>query len=104
MKEIIYYPSLSAGGCAGDFKKNKEVKPGLTCRFYSEEFPERWRHPYFLITAGHHYKWPDARQRYGLGDDVLVARRRIGPAAQGAHEQGGAPWIAKTTPSCVSSA
>ena len=31
MKDLIYYPSLSAGGCAGDFKKNKEVKPGLTC-------------------------------------------------------------------------
>ena len=72
MKDLIYYPSLSAGGCAGDFKKNKEIKPGLTCRFYDKEFPERWRHPYFLITAGHHYKWADARQRYGLDDDVLV--------------------------------
>ena len=72
MKDLIYYPSLSAGGCAGDFKKNKEVKPGLTCRFYDKEFPEPWRHPYFLITAGHHYKWMDARDRYGLDDDVLV--------------------------------
>ena len=72
MKDLIYYPSLSAGGCAGDFKKNKEVKPGLSCRFYDKEFPERWRHPYFLITAGHHYKWMDARDRYGLDDDVLV--------------------------------
>jgi hypothetical protein len=72
MKDLIYYPSLSAGGCAGDFKKNKEVKPGLSCRFYSKEFPERWRHPYFLITAGHHYKWMDARDRYGLDEDVLV--------------------------------
>ena len=34
MKNLIYYPSLSAGGCAGDFKNNKEVKPGLTSRFY----------------------------------------------------------------------
>ena len=41
MKDLIYYPSLSAGGCAGDFKKNKEVKPGLTCRFYDKEFPEK---------------------------------------------------------------
>lgn len=72
MKNLIYYPSLSAGGCAGDFKNNKEVKPGLTSRFYSKEFPEPWRHPYFLITAGHHYKWMDARQRYGLEDDVKV--------------------------------
>lgn len=72
MKDLIYYPSLSAGGCAGDFKNNKEVKPGLTSRFYSKEFPEPWRHPYFLITAGHHYKWMDARQRYGLENDVLV--------------------------------
>ena len=72
MKDLIYYPSLSAGGCAGDFKNNKEVKPGLTSRFYSKDFPEKWRHPYFLITAGHHYKWMDARQRYGLDNDVLV--------------------------------
>ena len=72
MKNLIYYPSLSAGGCAGDFKNNKEVKPGLTSRFYSKEFPEPWRHPYFLITAGHHYKWMDARQRYGLEEDVKV--------------------------------
>ena len=28
MKDLIYYPSLSAGGCAGDFKKNKEVLIG----------------------------------------------------------------------------
>ena len=54
------------------FRSNKEVKPGLSCRFYDKDFPERWRHPYFLITAGHHYKWADARQRYGLEDDVLV--------------------------------
>ena len=72
MKNLIYYPSLSAGGCAGDFKNNKEVKPGLTSRFYSKDFPEPWRHPYFLITAGHHYKWMDARQRYGLDEDVKV--------------------------------
>ena len=25
MKDLIYYPSLSAGGCAGDFKKNKDA-------------------------------------------------------------------------------
>jgi hypothetical protein len=72
MKDLIYYPSLSAGGCSDYFKKNKEVKPGLTSRFYSEEFPEEWRHPYFLVTAGHHYKWPDTRTMYGLEKSVTV--------------------------------
>ena len=71
-KELIYYPSLSAGGSADALKKNKEVKPGLTARFYDKTFPERWRHPYFLITAGHHYKDMEARQKYGCGDDVQV--------------------------------
>ena len=38
MKDLIYYPSLSAGGCAGDFKKNKEVKPGLLVDFMIKNF------------------------------------------------------------------
>ena len=41
-KKFIYFPSLSAGGTAGAFKKNKDVMPGLTCRFYAEDFPEEW--------------------------------------------------------------
>jgi len=72
MKNLIYYPSLSAGGSADALKKNKEIKPGLTSRFYSKEFPELWRHPYFLITAGHHYKDMEARQKYGCDENVTV--------------------------------
>jgi len=65
-KRFIYFPSLSAGGSADAFKKNKDVQPGLTSRFYAEEFPEEWRHPYFLVTAGHYYKKPETRKDFGL--------------------------------------
>jgi hypothetical protein len=72
MKELVYYPSLSSGGFASWLKKDKEVAPGIPARFYSPEFPEPWRHEYFLITAGHHYKKPESRKEYGLGDNVKV--------------------------------
>lgn len=71
-KDLIYFPSLSAGGTASDLKKNKYVKDGLPARFYSNEWPDEWRHPYFLITAGHHLKKPNAREEYGCDDDVFV--------------------------------
>lgn len=65
-KRFIYFPSLSAGGTATHFKKNADVMPGLTCRFWDESFPEEWRHPYFLVTAGHYYKKPETRKDFGL--------------------------------------
>jgi hypothetical protein len=72
MKRTIYFPSLSSGALASSLKKNREVKPGLTTRFYAEEFPEKWRHPYFLITAGHHYKKPESRKEYGLENCLVM--------------------------------
>ena len=65
-RKPLFIPSLSAGGTAASLKKNREVEPGLTSRFYAEDFPEEFRHPYFLITAGHFYKKMDARVTFGL--------------------------------------
>ena len=71
-KKFIYYPSLSAGSMVSAFKKDTKFTDGTTMRFFSKEYPEEWRHPYFLITAGHHYKKMDFRQQMGLDDEVLV--------------------------------
>lgn len=72
-KKLIYYPSLSAGGMKSHFKQNRDILPGLTSRFYSSRFPEPWRHPYFLITAGHHYKDMDFRAKHGMDEpDITV--------------------------------
>ena len=71
-KKFIYYPSLSAGSMVSAFKKDAKFEDGTTMRFFSKDYPEEWRHPYFLITAGHHYKKMDFRQQIGLDDDVLV--------------------------------
>ena len=71
-KKFIYYPSLSAGSMVSAFKKDTKFTDGTTMRFFSKEYPEEWRHPYFLITAGHHYKKMDFRQQMGLDEEVLV--------------------------------
>ena len=52
-RKPLFIPSLSAGGTASSLQKNRDIEPGLTSRFYSKDFPEEFRHPYFLITAGH---------------------------------------------------
>jgi hypothetical protein len=71
-KEFIYFPSLSAGGFASALIKDEKLSSGVPCRFYSDEYPEAFRHKYFLVTAGHYYKKMDIRAQMGLGDDVLV--------------------------------
>ena len=52
--------------------KDDKLSSGVPCRFYSDDYPEKFRHKYFLVTAGHYYKKMDIRQQMGLGDDVLV--------------------------------
>ena len=71
-KEFIYFPSLSAGGFASALIKNEKLSSGVPCRFYSDEYPESFRHKYFLVTAGHYYKKIDIRDQMGLGKDVLA--------------------------------
>jgi queuine/archaeosine tRNA-ribosyltransferase len=71
-KEFLYIPSLSAGSMVSAFKKNTKFEDGTTMRFFSKEYPEKWRHPYFLVTAGHHYKKMDFRDQLGLDDGTFV--------------------------------
>ena len=69
---FIYFPSFSVGGFGDGLRKNIILKNGLESRFYSDTFPKKYRHPYFLITAGHYYKKKDFRKEMGFPDDVLV--------------------------------
>ena len=71
-KEFLYIPSLSAGSMVSSFKKNTKFEDGTSMRFFSKEYPEKWRHPYFLVTAGHHYKKMDFRDQLGLDDGTFV--------------------------------
>ena len=71
-KRFIYFPSLSAGSMVSAFKKDQKFEDGTPVKFYDSRYPDEWRHPYFLITAGHHYKKMDFREQLGLEKDVLV--------------------------------
>ena len=63
-KNFIYFPSFSAGAMGNQLEKGLKLDNGLPLRFYSDEFPERYRHPEMLITAGHHFKYEDYRNDY----------------------------------------
>lgn len=67
-KKFIYFPSLSAGGMASSLKKNLILDSGIPARFYSPDYPAAHRHPFYLVTAGHHYKKMTYRQDFGLHD------------------------------------
>ena len=71
-KRFIYFPSLSAGSMVSAFKKDMKFESGAPVKFFDTRYPNEWRHPYFLITAGHHYKKMDFRNELGLEKDVLV--------------------------------
>lgn len=70
--EFVYYPSLSSGASRSWLQKNVELAPGISSRFYDPNYPAKWKHDYFLVTAGHHYKKPDFRDRLGLGNEIQV--------------------------------
>ena len=72
MSKFIYFPSFSAGAMGSSLAKNVKLKNGLSIRFYSEEFPEKYRHTDILITAGHHFKKDDYKNDLGLTDKNLV--------------------------------
>jgi len=71
-KRFIYFPSLSAGSMVSAFKKDMKFESGDPVKFFDSRYPADWRHPYFLVTAGHHYKKMDFRDQMGLEKDVLV--------------------------------
>lgn len=71
-KRPIYFPSLSAGAYSQGIKKNSEVAPGVTYRFWEDTTPEEWRHKAFLITGGHYYKKMTVRKDWGLDNGSVV--------------------------------
>ena len=72
MGKFIYFPSFSAGEYGDKLKKDFKFKNGFSCRFYSDDFPEKYRHNQVLITAGAHFKTDDYRNKLGLTADNLV--------------------------------
>ena len=72
MSKFIYFPSFSAGEYGDKLKKDYRFKNGLTCRFYTDELPEKYRHKQVLITAGAHFKTDGYREKLGLTKDNLV--------------------------------
>lgn len=72
MSKFIYFPSFSAGEYGDKLKKDFRFRNGMTCRFYSDEMEEKYRHPQVLITAGAHFKQDGYRDKLGLTKDNLV--------------------------------
>jgi len=75
LKDFIYILCLSAGAVAAAFKNTKYFFEGtknqITPRYYSDEFPAEFRHKYFLVTAGHHYKNDNFLRDFGLEDSFV---------------------------------
>jgi len=71
-KKFIYYPSLSSGNSKAWFVKNDEIAPGVSCRFYEEDYEERYRIPYFLISAGTNITKPTFNADCGLGPAQVI--------------------------------
>ena len=72
MKKFIYFPSFSAGSGGNSAKKNYKLKDGTPWRFWSDEYPEKYRHKSFLVTAGHNYRKFDYSKQFEFQDDTIV--------------------------------
>lgn len=56
-RRLFYFPALSAGPIAASMKKNQYTPNKLLpYRYYALDYPEQYRIPSFLTTAGHCYK------------------------------------------------
>ena len=69
---MIYIPSFSVGVYGGDAKKNLMIGDKLSVRFYSKDYSAKYRHPYFLVTAGHFYKNMNYFEQMGFDSDSLI--------------------------------
>ena len=66
-----YFPSFSVGAFGDGLRRNFKFEDGFPIRFYSEEFPEKFRHTDFLLSAGHLFKaHPTCYQDMGFKSDV----------------------------------
>lgn len=71
-KDFIYFPSFDTSAASIAGRKNLRLKSGLPWRFWSDEFPEYYRHKYFLVTGGHSYKKMEHAKEYGFPNDMVV--------------------------------
>lgn len=71
-KDIWYIPSFSAA--AGYYKKNTPLHEYCNFRSFFEKdgLADDFYHPYFLISAGIHYKRMNIREEMGLKDAFVV--------------------------------
>lgn len=69
---MIYIPSFSAGTYGAEAKKNSLIGDKLPVRFYSKDYAAKFRHPYFLVTAGHNYRNENYFEQMGFDSDCLV--------------------------------
>ena len=72
MSKFKYFPSFSVAGFGQALRKDLKLKNGLTSRFYSKDFPEKYRHTEFLISAGHFLRHDDLYGEHGFTKDNLV--------------------------------
>lgn len=72
MKKFIYFPSFSAGAAGQSYKKDMKFKDGSPYRFWYDNYPKKYRHEYFLITAGHSFEEYDHRNLYDFTPNTLV--------------------------------
>jgi len=70
--KFIYYPSLSSGNSKAWFVKNEDIADGVSCRFYDEDYEERYKIPYFLVSAGTNLTKPDFNNDMGLKSAQVI--------------------------------
>jgi hypothetical protein len=71
-KQFVYFPSLSSGNSKSWLGKNTALPNGTTSRFYGDDYPEEFRHKYFLLSAGHNLSYPNLRKDMGLEDSFVI--------------------------------
>lgn len=71
-KKFIYFPSFDTGTSGNSYKGNYTFKDGTPYKFWEDTFPEKYRHKYFLLTAGHNYKQPKYIEKYKFPKDMVV--------------------------------
>lgn len=71
-KKLIYIPSFDSGIASYAAKKDFKLNNGIPWKFWAEDFPEQYRHPYFLITAGHSYKKKNYKEKFNFPPDMNI--------------------------------
>lgn len=72
-RRLFYFPACSAGPIAAMMKKDHWTpNRKLSFRYYSEEYPEDYRIPAYLTTAGHCYKTENYIDGFNFPKDSVI--------------------------------